>query len=117
MPVRYSSSQVLRWPSKLEVEESMLRWAMDERKRHPELLRIGYFESYARGDAGVGSDLDIVAVIRESEAPFERRAIDWDLSPLPVPAEILIYTQAEWDDLMESGNRFASMLERDTIWL
>jgi predicted nucleotidyltransferase len=65
------------------------------------LLRLGYFGSYARGDAGVGSDLDIVAVIRESETPFERRAIAWDLNPLPVPAEIL----------------FARMLEQEAVWL
>ena len=83
----------------------------------PELLRIGYFGSYARGDAGVGSDLDIVAVVREAERPFERRAIDWDLSSLPVPAEILIYTDAEWGDLMKAGSRFARMLEQEAVWL
>lgn len=117
MPVRYSSSQVLKWPSREAVEESVRRWALAERERRPELLRIGYFGSYARGDAGVGSDLDIVAVVREAERPFERRAIDWDLSSLPVPAEILIYTDAEWGDLMKAGSRFARMLEQEAVWL
>jgi predicted nucleotidyltransferase len=117
MPVRYSSSQVLKWPSQEAVEESVRRWASAEHERRPDLLRIGYFGSYARGDAGVGSDLDIIVVIRDSEVPFERRAIAWDLSSLPVPAEILIYTEVEWGDLMRAGSKFARMLERDTVWL
>ena len=117
MPVRYSSLQVLKWPSQAVVEDAVRRWASAERDRRPELLRIGYFGSYARGDAGVGSDLDIVAVVQDSEMPFERRAVAWDLDSLPVPAEILIYTAAEWSDMMRAGNKFAPMLERDTVWL
>lgn len=117
MPVRYLSSRVLRWPSQAVVGESVRRWAHLERERRPDLQRIGYFGSYARGDAGVGSDLDLVAVIRDTETPFERRGIDWDLSSLPVPAEILIYTEAEWDNLQEAGTRFARMLEREAVWL
>jgi predicted nucleotidyltransferase len=99
------------------VEASVRRWAQLERERRSALLRIGFFGSYARGDAGVGSDLDLVAVVSHSDAPFERRAIAWDLSSLPVPAEILVYTDAEWGDLMESGSRFARMMEREAIWL
>ena len=117
MPVRSLRSQVLRWPKQTDVQEAMRRWARRERERRPGLLRIGYFGSYARGDAGVGSDLDIVAVVRASEKPFERRALDWDLSPLPVPAEILIYTAPEWDSLIEAGGRFARELEQEAVWL
>ncbi|UCG87445.1 MAG: nucleotidyltransferase domain-containing protein [Gemmatimonadota bacterium] len=117
MPVRYLNSPVLKWPSPAEVEEALRRWALLERERRPDLLRVGYFGSYARGDAGVGSDLDLVAVVRASEAPFERRAVDWDLSPLPVPAEILIYTRLEWENLMQTGTRFARMLQQEAVWL
>jgi hypothetical protein len=37
-----------------------------------------------------------VAVVRESDQPFERRAADWDLTSLPVPAEVLVYAEGEW---------------------
>ncbi len=117
MPVRYLNSQVLKWPSRAVVEESMRRWAQKEREHRPNLVRLGYFGSYARGDNGVGSDLDLVAVVRTSDTPFERRAVHWDLSLLPVPAEILIYTQAEWQSLITAGGRFARMLEREAIWV
>lgn len=117
MPVRSLNSSVLRWPDDEEVIESLKKWAATEGARHPQLVHLGYFGSYARGDAGVGSDLDLVAVIEEDSAPFERRALDWDLSGLPVPAEILIYTQKEWDALLAEGGRFARVIQEEAVWL
>ncbi len=117
MPVRSLSSSVLRWPDQASVEKAVTEWAGRERERRPELVKIGYFGSFARGDAGVGSDLDLVAVVGESTESFERRAVNWDLSSLPVPSEILVYTQHEWETLMERGGRFARMLREEAVWL
>ena len=83
----------------------------------PALRRLGYFGSYARGDWGVGSDLDLVAVVTEAAEPFDRRALAWDLTTLPVPAEILVYTEAEWRALVEGGGRFPRTLLRDVVWI
>ena len=117
MPVRSLSSPVLKWPSREAVERAARDWACGEAPRHPDLVRLGYFGSYARGDAGVGSDLNLVAVVEHSDLPFERRALGWDLSALPVPAEILVYTDAEWDRLEQEDGRFARTLEREARWL
>jgi predicted nucleotidyltransferase len=51
---------------------------------------VGYFGSYARGDWGVGSDLDIVAIVSASDDAWDRRARSWDLSGLPVAADLMI---------------------------
>jgi hypothetical protein len=99
------------------VEDALARWAAREAPRHAGLLRLGYFGSYARGDAGVGSDIDLLAVVEASAEPFERRALSWDLLPLPVPAEILVYTKAEWERLCRGGGRFASVLAAEAKWL
>jgi len=117
MPVRSSNSSVLRWPDRAQVEEALRSWAPRAAALHPELVRLGIFGSYARGDAGVGSDLDLVAVVERSEAPFERRGVAWDLSELPVPAEILVYTREEWKRLHAEGGRFARTVEREARWL
>lgn len=117
MPVRSLRSSVLRWPDRRTVEEAAAAWAAHERLRHPGLIRLGWFGSYARGAAGVGSDLDLVAVLESSAEPFERRALAWDLSPLPVPAEILVYTRDEWQRMAREGGRFARTLEREARWL
>jgi hypothetical protein len=83
----------------------------------PDLLRLGYFGSYARGDWGVGSDLDLVAVVASSRRPFHERGRDWDLTSLPVPAEILVYTEAEWQDVVARGDRFADVLSTQVVWI
>jgi hypothetical protein len=99
------------------VERQVADWAVREGARHPGLLRLGYFGSYARGDSGVGSDLDLVAVVESSSEPFERRAVGWDLGNLPVPAELLVYTRQEWERLQDEGGRFARMLQQEARWL
>jgi uncharacterized protein len=65
----------------------------------------------------VGNDLDLLAVVETSDKAFERRACDWDLNDLPVPAELLVYTLAEWDRIEQEGGRFANMIGREAIWL
>ncbi len=116
MPVRSSSSSVFRWPDAETVGKAAREFAERESARHG-LLRLGYFGSYARGDHGVGSDLDFVAVVASSDTPFFERGSDWDLALLPVPAEIPVFTSAEWEKLMASGSRFATALRRETVWL
>ncbi len=117
MPVRSFSSRVFVWPSRAEVKAALEAWVPAAVERHPELLRLGAFGSYARGDWGVGSDLDLVAVVRASDQPFEQRAVNWDLNALPVPADLLIYTAEEWDRLQRRGGRFAETLAREAEWL
>jgi predicted nucleotidyltransferase len=116
MPVRSSSSSVLRWPDRDAVDGAARAWARRQAER-PDLEALGYFGSYARGDWGVGSDLDLVAILSRSDEPFERRALAWDLSQLPVPAEILVYTREEWARRLERGGRFARVLETEVVWL
>jgi hypothetical protein len=64
----------------------------------------------------VGSDLDLIAIVKATSQPFERRALLWDLKGLPVPAEIIVYTLSEWEDLQQRDTRFARMLKRETVW-
>ena len=117
MPVRSLHSSVLKWPNREQVDSAAREWLRLEGARHPELCRLGYFGSYARGDWGVGSDLDLVAVVKESTEPSYRRALEWDLSGLPVPADLLVYTLAEWDHLMAGDSLLARTLKREAVWL
>lgn len=117
MPVKSLNSSVLKWPDRLTVDQAARSWAANEARRHPELLNLGYFGSYARGDAGVGSDLDLIAIVDQAAEPFERRSLTWDLNALPVPAELIVYTQNEWKRLQKQGERFARMLQSQVVWI
>ncbi len=117
MPVRSLNSPVFKWPNRKTVDAAARTWAASIPELHPDLLRIGYFGSYARGDWGVGSDLDVVAIVIGSPEPFERRALTWDLNSLPVPAELLVYRLEEWKAMLREGTRFVRTLERENVWI
>ena len=116
MPVRSLSSSVVVWPDRAAVESALRLWAEGASRIRRELVRVGYFGSYARGDWGVGSDLDVVLVVMGADLPFARRAVAWDLTRLPVPVDSLVYTQDEWRGL-DPASRFARVLAREVVWV
>ena len=78
-------------------------------------MKLGYFGLYARGDWGVGSDLDLIAIMDHRSEPFERRSIAWDVSALPMPAELPVYAADEWESLLQQGRRFAQTVEWEAV--
>jgi len=117
MPVRSLNSSVLKWPNHRDVDRAVRAWTEHIIKTIPGIMRLGYFGSYARGDWGVGSDLDLVAIVEHSDEPFEKRSLNWDVNKFPVPAQVLVYTWKEWESLRQEGGRFARTLERETVWI
>lgn len=71
---------------------------------------------YARGDWGVGSDLDVIIIVESSQQPFERRGSAWDLSEFPVPVDVLVYTEKEWQSLVQRGC-FAGTVLNEAVWV
>lgn len=116
MPVRSLRSSVLKWPEARAVEEALRYWTERVIQIRQDVLRIGYFGSYARGDWGVGSDLDVVIILMNSDKPFERRSIEWDTKDIPVSVNVIVYTKEEWNSLDEQG-RFYQALMRETVWV
>ena len=70
MPVRSLTQSLLRWPEPELVLHQVAGWAERMAAEHPGLERVGVFGSYGRGDAGVGSDLDLLLI--DAEACGER---------------------------------------------
>jgi predicted nucleotidyltransferase len=116
MPVRSLSSSVLKWPDAPTVDAAVRRWAETTAATHPAMGRVGYFGSYARGDWGVGSDVDVVVIVRQAGEAFERRGLQWDTTRLPVPADVLVYTEAEWDRFRQA-DPFGRRIAREVIWV
>lgn len=116
MPVRSLSSSVLRWPDAQTVDQALRHWVEKVVRQRNDVLQIGYVGSYARGDWGVGSDLDLVIILESSQQPFERRSVEWDTTELPVPADLLVYTQEEWQSFSRE-RRFYQMLLQEAVWI
>lgn len=117
MPVRSLLSSVLRWPDDREVRDALSRWTARAAAERNELVRVGYIGSYARGDWGPGSDLDVVLVVAHAREPFIERGRSWDLTSLPVPADVLVYTETEFQDLARSESRFGRLLREEAVWV
>jgi predicted nucleotidyltransferase len=116
MPVRSWSSPVLVWPDAAAVDRAARQWAEQAALARPDVLRIGYFGSYARGDWGVGSDLDLIVVLERSAEAFERRPLGFDATTLPVPADVLVYTAAEWESLA-AESPFGRRVDNEAVWV
>jgi len=116
MPVRSLHSSVLKWPDGEVVLRTLRAWAAQRLAERTDIVRLGYFGSYARGDWGVGSDLDVVVVVEKADQPFERRGAGWDLTEIPVPCDLLVYTRQEWDSLVQQG-RLAHRPWSDIRWI
>jgi predicted nucleotidyltransferase len=115
--VRSSSSSVLKWPDRDAVEGSLREWAAALAVAHTSVLRVGFFGSYARGDWGVGSDLDVLVIVERTDAPFERRSLLFDTLALPVPTDLLVYTPDEVRSLQSEAGRFARVLTEEAVWV
>jgi predicted nucleotidyltransferase len=107
---------VLVWPDRSSVDWAVRQWVSDVRSRRKDIVKVGYFGSYARGDWGPGSDLDLVIVVESEAVPFHRRSASWDVSRLPVPADVIVYTLEEWGEL-DPESRFYRILHDEAIWI
>ena len=116
MPVKLSTSSLIKWPDKQTVDRAVQAWAKQLAKKYPDVVRVGYFGSYARGDWGVGSDVDVLVLVRTSQTPFERRGAQWAAMDLPIPADVLVYTLSEWAS-MDSASRWCKTIEAEAVWV
>lgn len=117
MPVRSLPSSVLRWPDRQAVHEALLRWLRKLLAARQDIQKVGYFGSYARGDWGMGSDLDLLVVLDASEMPFGRRTLGRDLLDMPVSVDLLVYTADEWDLLKKKNTGFYRAIMEEIVWV
>lgn len=117
MPVRSLRSSVMRWPAKPEVDAAARAWAARLAAADPRVRAVGYIGSYARGDAGPGSDLDLVVLLTDRADPPTGARPAWATERLPVPADVILYTLGEWDRLPHSQPRLAGVVRAETVWV
>lgn len=117
MPVRSLNSSVLKWPDHNQVISSLSKWVKKVLQARSDITKIGYFGSYARKDWGVGSDLDLLVVVEKSDRLFHERPVEWDALDIPVPVDLLIYTDEEFTKMQSEKPFFYRQLEKEVVWL
>ncbi|MEI6452523.1 MAG: nucleotidyltransferase domain-containing protein [Actinomycetes bacterium] len=118
MPVRSSNSHVLSWPPPEAVVAAACAGGAALKASRSEVVKVGCFGSYARGDWGVGSDLDLVLILTECGEPPLRRGLGIDtISGFPAPVDLLIYTRDEWRRLEAEKAPFPQRLNAEVRWV
>ena len=73
---------------------------------HPEIIKVAVFGSLVRDEAAPGSDVDLLLVLAESDAPFPDRSVRYRPDRFPVSIDIFAYTEEEVRDMLAQDNFF-----------
>lgn len=114
---RTSSNSVRHDAVPLEtVLHAAREWAKALHARHAEIVRIGCFGSYARGDYAPGSDFDVLIEVTHSDfARRQDRAETFQPDQFPVGLELFIYTTDELKKLRATKSSFLAAAEAALI--
>ncbi|MFQ6049396.1 MAG: nucleotidyltransferase domain-containing protein [Phycisphaerae bacterium] len=86
-----------------------------ELARQPAVRRVIMFGSAARGEARTSSDLDLI-VVMQTDAPFLKRWREvWQLARPQVPTDLLVYTPAEFEQLLQTRAFVRSAVREGTV--
>jgi len=108
----------MRWPDAATVLGAARRWARRLAAHDRYVLAVACFGSYARGEASVGSDLDLLVIVSDDRGEeIDPKDPLWAADRLPVPADRLVYTSGRWAELRAEGARFARTLLGEAVWL
>ena len=114
MPVRSLNSSILKWPDRELILKQAASWALNAGKSDNNIISIKCFGSVLNDNWGVGSDLDILIEVKASGKDFMRRNLNYDVSKIEVPVEILVYTKDELLALKKDGSRFSKEIEENS---
>lgn len=116
MPIRSLNSSVFKWPGREEVLAAARLWAAEVARTDPGLTRIFCVGSYARGDWGVGSDLDVIVVTETAEGmSLVDRRRRYEAVDMPVPVDIWVCTPVEWAAMGEDRPMLRDRLDTEAL--
>ncbi len=115
MPVRSLNSAVLKWPGRDEVLSAAHRWATRLRATDARVESVYCVGSCARGDWGVGSDLDVIVIVREAPDSMVDRRRRYEPTDIPVAADLWVHTRAEWNSLAHHSPHLWKRLHAEKV--
>jgi predicted nucleotidyltransferase len=71
--------------------------------------------SGARGDWGVGSDLDVIVILNECGLAYLERMRRYEPKQIPVPTDLWVYTRSEWDALSTTSPHLWRRLNAEAL--
>jgi predicted nucleotidyltransferase len=97
------NSVVIKSINRDQIRRSVLNYAAQLRKQHPEIERIIWFGSWVSGLPSPGSDVDICLLLSESNTPVHDRVSVYLPVGFPVGVDLCVYTMQEFQELKRSS--------------
>ncbi len=117
MPVRSLSSAVFKWPDRDSVLAAARSWAASLKQSDPAVEQVWCVGSYARGDWGVGSDVDLIVVLKSSDLTPAERYRRYYPDALPISADLWVHTVSELQGLQARASAFWQRILSEKIVL
>lgn len=93
-------------------------WVAGLRSGHPEIVRVGYFGSYARGDYVPGSDFDVMIEVNRDDLPEMRHRADPYLPErFPLGLNVFVYSTRELAELRSNADGFVRAIDQEIQWI
>ncbi len=118
MPVRSLTSAVLKWPDREEVLRKAGKLATEAAVSDRSIEMIIAYGSITEPQRwGVGSDLDLILVVAETDRPFIERSSCYNFGSPGVPVDLTVYTVEEFKKLNNEGRYLSKILKTNSIVL
>jgi predicted nucleotidyltransferase len=84
-----------------------LRQAVREAKAaHPEIVKVWLFGSLAQGDWTADSDADLIVVVSREFPDFLGSRVPYQVFTHSIPTDSLVYSEAEFQELLRDPESF-----------
>jgi uncharacterized protein len=100
-----------------DLRSSVSDWARTSAESDESLLKVGYVGTFDLEGPESASHLDVVLVVEDTEVPMPERGGQWNLGPIGVPAQALVYTSEEWDEVMAGEGWLSEKMKTQTEWV
>jgi predicted nucleotidyltransferase len=85
------------------VIEAARSFANELASLHREVKEVHLVGSYARGDHGPNSDVDLIVIVDDTRLRFIDRPLEYGPRFFPLPVDMFVYTNAEWERGVRAG--------------
>ena len=116
MPERLSSSVKVVFADKNRILQQLRDYAVEIRKRRPEVEKIGLFGSYAADTYGPASDVDLLIILRQSSKRFLDRIPDYLPENLSTGCDVFPYTDEEVEKMKQEDMPWIRYILKEVVW-
>ncbi len=110
-----SPSVKITYFDKEKVWAAVKEFAEDLARDNPEVEKILVFGSLVRGEAVPGSDVDLLVILKQSDAPLPDRMTKYMPDRFPVGVDVFPYTKAEIEQMLGDSNFFIKQALREGV--